>query len=47
MLINKENMMPKLIDVIQLTALVAMIIVYVVITAAVVGGLLHLVSSMF
>ena len=47
MLINKEGMMPKLTDVIQLTALVAMIIVYVVITAAVVGGLLHVVSSMF
>lgn len=39
--------MPKLTDVIQLTALVAMIIVYVVITAAVVGGFLHVVSSMF
>lgn len=39
--------MPKLTDVIQLSVLIAAVIVYVMITAAVVGGLLHLVSSMF
>lgn len=39
--------MPKITDVIQLSVLIAAVIVYIVITAAVVGGLLNLVSSMF
>lgn len=39
--------MPKLTDVIQLSVLMAAVIVYIVITAAVVGGLLYVVSNMF